>query len=307
MLQSLLVPLDGSTAGEGCLPLAVNVARCSGARLHLAHVHVPYEPAELLANTSFQWEGVDLAEYDQKEIVRETDYLREWEERLADRGTDVDSRVIEGTPIADELAGYAEEVAADLIVMSSRGRSALARALLGSVSDEVVRKAPAPVLVIHPADREREADTTGRVEHVLVALDGSKAGEAALGPAQELARATGARLSLIHVISDPTYLGPRITGLRPTHFEPELDGAMDYLEGVAEMLRYEGLEAEPVIIRGDDVASAIAGVADEEDVDLVAVATHGFTGVRRAVLGTVTDGLLKKTTRPLLVARLFED
>lgn len=303
MLHSVLVPLDGSSAGEWCLPLATRVARSSGARLHLAHVHVPYEPDQLLANSSFQWEGVDLREYDEKQTVREAEYLRRWEDRLAEEGAEVDTAVIEGTPIADELAEYAEEVAADLIVMSSRPRSGLARALLGSVSDEVVRKASAPVLVIHPDRKDKVVGSPESIGHILVALDGSPLAECALDAVRTLAEATDARLTLLHVVPDPAYLGPRITGLRPAHFEPELDGAVDYLEDVAEGLRLGGFEVDTLVVHGDNPARAIAKVAEAQEADVIAVATHGHGGVKRAVLGSVTDGLLKWTKCPLLVAR----
>ncbi|NNF14794.1 MAG: universal stress protein [Gemmatimonadetes bacterium] len=307
MLRSLLVPLDGSSTGERCLPLATKVAQSSGARLHLAHVRFPSGP-ELLTSPPFELDGEDFPEGEdvgegERQPGREAEYLRRWEDRLAGEGASVASTVIEGAPIADELADYAAEVAADLVVMSSRGRGGLARALLGSVSDEVIRRAPAPVLVVHPDRKDKVVGSPGTLGHFLVALDGSPLAEHALDPVRKLAKATDARLTLLHVVSDPTYLGPRVTGLRPDRFEPELEGAADYLKKVGEGLRQEGFEVEEMVVQGDTPAASIAEVADAQDADVIAVATHGFGGVKRAVLGSVTDGLLTKTRRPLMVVR----
>ncbi|MDH3270673.1 MAG: universal stress protein [Gemmatimonadota bacterium] len=303
MLASVLVPLDGSEMGEWSLPLASKVARSTGARLHLAHVHVPYEPEQLLSNSSFQWEGVDLHDYDIRHVAREEEYLTRWENRLESQGAAVDATVLNGTPIADELVQYAKDVGADLIVMTSHGRSGVRRAFWGSVADEMIRKTALPVLVIHPDHREVAYQTPRTIDHVLVPLDGSTLAEAVLAPAADLAKATGARMTLTHVVADPAYLGPRVLGFRPDRLEPELDGAMAYLEPIAEGLRQDGLDVRVHVVRGAMPARTITEIADELKVDLVALATHGFGGVKRAMFGSVADQVMRRTELPLLVVR----
>lgn len=304
MLRSLLVPLDGSQMGEWSLPLATRVARSTGAEIHLAHVHVPYEPDQLLSNSSFQWEGVDMWEYDRRHLSEEDTYLHRWEERLQGEGATVDARVLDDqTPVTEGLVAYAGEVGADLIVMTSHGRSGLRRALWGSVADEMIRKTAVPVLVIHPDREDPLSAVPQTVDHILVPLDGSSLAESVLGPAKELAEATGARLTLTHVVPDLSHLGPRILGFRPDRLEPALDGALAYLEPLAADLGREGFDAKAHPVSGGEPAKSIATVADELDADVVAIATHGYGGAKRTLLGSVTDRLLGATKLPLLVVR----
>jgi nucleotide-binding universal stress UspA family protein len=308
MLRSLLVPLDGSQMGEWSLPLATRVARSTGAELHLAHVHVPYEPDHLLSNSSFQWEGVDMWDYDRRHLGQEDQYLHGWEERLQGEGTTVDVKVLDhGTPVTDGLVAYSDEVGADLIVMTSHGRSGLQRALWGSVADEMIRRTPVPVLVVHPDREDVPSAMVRAVDHILVPLDGSPLAEGVLGPAKDLAEAMGARITLTHVVPDLSYLGPRILGFRPDRLEPALDGALAYLEPLAADLRREGLDATVHPVSGGEPAKSIAALADELGVDLVALATHGYGGVKRTMLGSVTDRLLAATELPLLVVRPREE
>ncbi len=304
MLRSLLVPLDGSHMGEWSLPLATRVARSTGAELHLAHVHVPYEPDHLLSNSSFQWEGVDMWEYDRRHRRQEDEYLHGWEERLQGEGATVDARVLDdGARVTEGLVEYAGEVGADLIVMTSHGRSGLQRALWGSVADEMIRRTAVPVLVIHPDREEAPSATPLTVDHILVPLDGSPLAESVLGPTKELAAATGARITLTHVVPDLSYLGPRILGFRPDRLEPELDGALAYLEPLAADLRREGFDAAVHPVVGGEAAVSIASLAEELDAEVIAIATHGYGGAKRTLLGSVTDRLLAATNLPLLVVR----
>lgn len=307
MLRSVLVPLDGSQMGESSLPLAAGVVRSTGGELHLAHVHVPYEPHQLLSNSSFQWEGVDMWDYDRRHLSEEDEYLHGVEERLQREGAKVDARVLDGVSVTDGLVTYADEVGADLIVMTSHGRSGLQRALWGSVADEMIRKTPVPVLVIHPDGEEVSSATVRAFDHILVPLDGSPLAEGVLGPAKDLSKATGARLTLTHVVADLSYLGPRILGFRPDRMEPALDGALAYLEPLAADLRREGFDATVHPVSGGGPAKAVATLADELGADLVAIATHGYGGVKRTVLGSVTDRLLGATKLPLLVVRPQEE
>lgn len=302
MLRSLLVPLDGSDLSEWSLPLAARVARATGAQLHLARVHERYEPEHLIGNSSFQWEGLDLEEYDGRHRDDESDYLTSVTERLDGDGIVVDARLLDGDP-AERLAGYAEEVHSDLIVITSHGRSGVRRAWLGSVTDAMVRRTHLPLLILHPGEKRALYAGDGDIEHIVVALDGSSASESVLGPACDLALASGAKITLVHVISDPSGFGPRIMTLRPDRLRPELDRTLSYLEALAEDLRETGVDTTVYANRGNRPATTIACMARDLDADVIALATHGYGGVKRTILGSVTDKLLRSTHVPLLVVR----
>lgn len=302
MLRSLLVPLDGSDLSEWSLPLATKVARATGAQLHLARVHERYEPEHLIGNSSFQWEGLDLEEYDGRHRIHESEYLTTVTERLDGDGVVVDARLLDGDP-AERLAGYADEVHSDLIVITSHGRSGLRRAWLGSVTDAIIRTTHRPLLILHPGEKRALEAGNLEIRHIVVPLDGSTASEAVLGPARDLARAAGAQITLLHVISDPAVFGPRIMTFRPDRVGAELDRVLSYLEDLAEELRDAGVDTTVYANKGNRPASAIAHMARELDADVIALATHGYGGMKRTVLGSVTDKLLRTTHVPLLVVR----
>jgi nucleotide-binding universal stress UspA family protein len=304
MLRSLLVPLDGSNFSERSLPLAGQIARATGATLHLAHVHVPYEPDQLLSNTQFHFEGVDMTDYDNGHREQERAYLTGLAAKVGEDGTPVDAKLLEGREVADELVTYANEVETDMILMTSHGYSGFSRLWLGSVADEMIRRSTLPLLVIHPGEGEGELEgVVSSVGHILIPLDGSKLAESVLGPAADLATATGARITLAHALSVPEGLGPRILSPVREKVERDLGDAREYLEATAEVLRQSGLEVATHAATGRVPAVAIASFAKQLDANVIALATHGYGGLRRTLLGSVADKLLRVSEVPLLVMR----
>ena len=118
-----------------------------------------------------------------------------------------------------------------------------------------------------------------------------------------MARATGARLTLAHVISIVTVLGPRILPLVQHELEPELERAATYLERVAERLRADGLDVETRAVHGKTPALAMSEMAEKLGVDFIAMASHGYGGLKRALLGSVADKLLRVSSLPVLITR----
>lgn len=301
MLRSLMVPLDGSSLSEGSLPLAGEIARASGAAVHLAHVHVPYEPDHLLGNTQFQFEGVNVEEYDAQHRADEERYLSSLSQRFSAEGASADAQVLDGRGIAERLAAHAVDVEADLILMTTHGFTGLNRMWIGSVADEMIRQTPLPLFLLHPTQgAPREPPP---IRHVLVPLDGSDLAEHVIGPASELARATGARMTLAHVVAVPQYGTPPVLPSLSDGRRLPLETALEYLEDLAESLREEGLAVDAHASHGSSPAEELARVAVELDADVIALATHGYGGVKRTLLGSVADKLLRSSPLPLLVIR----
>jgi nucleotide-binding universal stress UspA family protein len=303
MLRSLLVPLDGSTFSEHSLPLASQVARCAGASLHLAQVHVPYEPEQLLSNTQFHFEGVSMAEYDARHRDHELDYLSGLAEHFAEEGMPVDAELLEGSEVADELVAYAGEVDTDMIVMTSHGYSGVSRLWLGSVADEMIRRTELPLLVVHPQEGKPVSDGPFSIVHVLVPLDGSRLAESVLGPAADLAAATGARMTLAHVVRTPAPYGPGMLTLKPENLDARIREAGEYLEKVAAPMRRDGLDVSIYVGHGTTPPVQLSDIAERLGADVIAIATHGHGGLKRTLLGSVADKLLRVTPLPLLVMR----
>jgi nucleotide-binding universal stress UspA family protein len=170
------------------------------------------------------------------------------------------------------------------VVMATHGRSGLGRLLFGSVADQVLRNAEVPILLV-PANCEHFW-TTDQPASILVSLDGSELSETILGAAVEVADALKAELSLLRVADSSTPM-------------PYADS---YLEAIADRLRKDGTAAEAKLIPGQPAAT-IATVAREQDANLIAMATHGRSGLARLVLGSVATETLRRAHVPLLLVR----
>jgi nucleotide-binding universal stress UspA family protein len=306
MLRSLLVPLDGSKLSEFSLPIAGDLAQRTGAALHLAHVHTPYEPDQLLFTTPFQFEHVSLAEYDTKHRVQEESYMTDLADGLSREGTSVDTAILDGTEIVAELIDYADRVATDMIVMSSRGRSGVRRMWLGSVADAMLRRTSVPLIVVHPTEKgatvtRGDGRTFGR--HLLVALDGSTLAESVLGPAAELAHATGGHMTLVRVVGPHVSAGEMSALSGAGYADTSTAEAIRYLEQTAESIRGEGMTVATRVATGSAPALALARMVHQLGADLVAIATHGYGGIARTALGSVADQLLRSSPVPILVMR----
>jgi len=301
MLRSLVVPLDGSEFSERTLPLAGRLAAATGAELHLAHVHVSHPPDQLLSNTQFHYEGLDMEEYDARHRSEEREYLAKIGASMAN-GTRVEATLLEGN-VAEEIAAYADSVDADMVLITTHGHTGVSRMWLGSVADALVRMTSLPLLIIHPAHGGHVPADVASFHHILVPLDGSELSASILPAAEDLARAAGAHLTLLHVVSSSAVLGTRIFPLLPDDIAPAVEKASVYLENVAEGLRASGLEVSVHVEEHDAPGRAIAAIADKLEADLIALATHGYGGLKRALLGSVADKVLRSSPLPLLVQR----
>lgn len=335
MLSSVMVPLDGSELARHGLPLALDVARRTGARLHLVQVHEAPSPDPLPAapiepEPTFAWHAgarrVDKRDADEADVenrAREDAELNLLAERLrTDEDLDVTTALLDA-PVTPALAAYAAQASIDLVVMTTHGRSGLRRVLLGSVADELIRSTSLPVILVRPGEgASTEAERTGQetppageeepadrqagaVRHLLVPLDGSTVAEGVLEPACELATALDAHMTLTNVVSVDSVFGPRPVQL--LRHRSERRWARAYLDAVAKRI---GPSVPRVTIHttlGRAPAPTIADIADELDADLIALATRGLRGVRRAVQGSVAEQLLHLGHRPLLVVRGTED
>lgn len=303
MLDTLLVTLDGSDFGEQALPFASAIAERTRASVHLTHVRCCDPPTDLLQNTPFQFEGVSMEAYDEKHAEEQLAYLEERVEGLKAElpNSKVDSSLVEGY-VTEALERQAQAVKADLVIMTTHGRTGVSRAWLGSVADSLVRHSSFPLLVIRPMD-DGNTFPQPRFDRILVPLDGSPIGEGILEPALALARPMGARLTLLHVVAPHVTMGARVSPLPKGHLKERLQKAEQYLGGVTDRLRADGYEAEAVIESHFAPARSILQTAESREADLIAIATHGYTGVKRAILGSVTDKVLRAARWPLLLER----
>jgi nucleotide-binding universal stress UspA family protein len=199
----------------------------------------------------------------------------------------------------DEILGEARRPRVDLVVMATHGRHGPRRAQLGSVTEAVLEQSPIPVVVVRPGHQQPRLTGT-----LLVPVDGSPGAATALPVARSLARATAARVLLLQVITPLVRYG-RGRYIEP-HFEERARAAAEVeLEALAAEFRQVGVPTEVRAVVGPIVPSIVA-LAAEAGADLIVMGTHAATGVRRAVLGSVADEVVRKATQPVLLVRCNE-
>lgn len=297
--RSIVVPLDGSPFAEQAIPAAAAIAGAAGAKVRLVLVHrLPPPPND--PETAKLYVSVELA-------VRksEREYLRSIARRLKDGGVQASALMLEG-PAGPTLVHWIGGSAADLVVMTTHGRGALGRATYGSVADQLVRSLKVPVLLLRPETAGRAGkDTAWVAREIVVGLDGSRAAEAALGPAAALARTLEVPITLVQVVlplaaaTDPPLPFP--TGYDTQITEVRRREARDYLEDVAEGLRAQGIAATAVAAVAGSAAGMLLELGRSERGVLLAIGTRGRGGVKRFMLGSVADKLVRGAEVPVLV------
>jgi len=148
MFNRILVPLDGSAFSEAALEPAVALARCLGSEIELLRVAI--HPS----NYVYVNDPATLAQLYESDRAHCEDYLKGVAARLESSGLKVSIAVLEGV-VADSILDYAEDTKADLIVMTTHGRTGMERWLLGSVAERITRAAKMPVMLIRPQRAEQ--------------------------------------------------------------------------------------------------------------------------------------------------------
>ncbi len=301
MAKLVLVPLDGSAFSEQAIPVALRLAEKLEAEVQIVHVHVPRNPEVLLSDAQLGIGTVDLGAWDKERREQSREYVEEKAASLSTEHAEVRAVWLEGR-FALALDAHAIGSGADLIVMTSHGHTGFNRFWLGSAADELIRTTRVPTLLMHPSSEDDEAPVVEPSFHnILIPLDGSTESTSAIAPAVMLARATGARITLFHAVSSDDLIGGPILPVLIRSIDDALDGAREHLERRAEKLRASGLEVDVAVAHGQLPARAIKEAADDHGADLVAMSTHGYGGVRRLILGSVTDKVLRNCGRPLLI------
>ncbi len=316
MFERILVPLDGSPRAEQALPVAARIARASGGSVILLQVvSPPIDYGGGLTQTPLMTEQIIEAE-----LAMSSGYLDRVAEARELAEIETTTEVMFGLPAPDILA-IAESRSVDLIVMCSHGRTGFTRWVLGSVAQKIAHHCPVPLLVLREGKLLPLESPPDAARHltVLVPLDGSPLAEAALVPAANLvaALATPApgALHLTQVVKQLSTIADEgfITQLN----EETVERAKAYLMSVKERLQ-AGLKDRKLTITWSvaldaDAADAIIGTAEQREqqegaeglggCDLIAMSTHGRSGLQRWVMGSVTERVLGATKLPMLIVR----
>lgn len=276
--KKILVATDFSEPAERALRSAESLARQVGGKLYLVHV-VQLPPAMYLGILGREREleetWIEAAREELHGVAREA----------SERGIEIEEILHAGRPWV-EIVDVAQREEVDAICLGNSGHSAIERLLLGSTAENVVRRSPAPVLVVRDHALEK-------VERVLVPWHFDEGAEMAVRFALERFPAT-TELAALHVVAPLPPANPAVGPLIPdlAAIREEMRSALDKAGGAR-------IGEEVRLMK--DPAAAILEAAREKNVDLVLLATHGRRGIARALLGSVAEKVVRHADRPVLV------
>ncbi|AMW05682.1 universal stress protein [Gemmatimonas phototrophica] len=302
MYTSIFVPFDGSAHSARALPVAAALAARTGASVQLAIVHdpsayIPFVPGE-----------VAIPVYDQELVqahrAHDQQVLDAAVAQLTQQGVNASGVLLDGT-IVEALEEHLLTSHADLVILTTHGRSGFERLRLGSVASAFLTRATAPVLLVRGAGsepgNEQPVLPTGSL---LCALDGSAFAEAVLPHARTFAEATGMQMHLVAVTV------PHAISMAPFGTEALL--ADDSALVAEEHLREEYLQRMAATcppgttvhaITDMSVSRGLLDATDQKPCAAIAMATHGRGGFKRFMLGSVADEVIRHAHVPLLVYR----
>ena len=300
MYTRMLIPLDGSKLAENVLPYARALAGALDLRIELLSVV----------------DSMDSARTSHAGHVRSLDAIVEAAVQESRRYLEGVARSFTGSTVTCFVEqGQPEEVIIDkaardkgtLIGMATRGRSGIHRWLMGSVAEKVLRGATNPLLLVR-GNEEGKSDGAARLKSIVVPLDGSKRAETVLPPAMDLAKKLSLAIVLTRAYQIPlsaSYAGAESPYIPNSDALLNLvrDEAGAYLEAKVNELHQNGVEKVSSILLVGSGADEIIDLARSTPDNLIAMCTHGRSGVERWVLGSVTEKVVRHSGDPVLVVR----
>jgi len=290
-LDDLLIARDFSASSDRALRHALDLAARTGAVLHVFYADVLHKKGAKPEQQS-PAAGIDK--------VREE--LKRYDASPPDEALDaveVKEGVERDVAAAPAILNYSSKHDIDVVTLGTHGRRGPRRVLIGSVAEEVVRRATCPVLTVR-GSVETPGPAPGEIDRLLVPVDFSDPSQEAFRYARELAHLYDAQVHLLHVVEDI---------LRPAFYVEDLEEnvekkARERLQQFVE--RTPGPEVDlDLHTTSGQAASAITTFADQHDIDLVVTSTHGRTGMQRLLLGSVAEKIVRHTHCPVFTVRSF--
>lgn len=304
MYTRILVPLDGSATAETVLPYVRFFARGLKLPVELLDVIDVLDVARHVRTGEVEYLKALL---DKLEETRQQ-YLRGIAGTFAD--TTINCTVIKGTA-AESIIDKAAEDQRTLISMATHGHSGLKRWVLGSVAEKVLRGAQNPLLLIR-ATEEAKREGEAKLRSVIVPLDGSALAERILSEVAGLAKQLNIDVILFRAYTIPYSALPADPEAAYIVTDKELiaslrEEAASYLEKKAAELRESGVERVSTVTEYGPAADEIISLGRKTPDNLIAICTHGYSGVKRWVLGSVTETVVRHSGDPVLVIRASQE
>jgi nucleotide-binding universal stress UspA family protein len=289
----ILLATDGSQEAVLAARTAVDLVEKTGSELHVIHVHrvlpVPYA-----------YRGRYTQPKPEPPSGEARALLNKQVREIENAGGKVAGTYLrEGDPDT-EIVAVGEEIGTGLIVMGSRGRGGMRRALMGSVSDAVVRHAHCPVMVVR-------GEPVVFPTKILLATDGSADAELAASIAADLAKSTGSELHIVAVFPAAGYVHPYYEVRFPEAAEKlrreGREEIQEVLDEQVKRVREAGENIPEAHLRTGEPEKEIVALAEELGVGLIAMGSRGLGGIRRALMGSVSASVVRHAHCPVLVVR----
>ena len=298
MYEAILIPLDGSKTAEKVLPYARYLAGKFKVPVELLAVVDVVEIASHMTSEKVHFLDTIIEDA----VQHSTTYLRGVATTIA--GTNVRCSVEKGRA-EDTIIEKAATDKTMLITMATHGRSGLNRFLLGSIAEKVLRGTVNPLLLIRAGDEKSQGEAM--LKSIIVPLDGSELAEAVLPIVADMAKKLDLEIELFRTYHVPYNVYSGDEGLYAVNYEELLAGlrdeAAEYLEKKAADLKRLGVAKVQCVTKEGLAADEIISLGRKTPDNLIAMSSHGRSGVRRWVLGSVTELVVRHSGDPVLVIR----
>jgi len=298
-IQNIIVPIDFSKMSVQAIQVARQLARRFGASIRLAHVrHLNYA-------TDFVAAAPPIAPFSFMtfEQEREQTMFKELKKLASECGvSSAKCDVLSGAPPFDEICRLGQTIPADLVVMPTHGRTGLKQVFLGSTAERIVQHSSCPVLVTRGSAFQANNGSRFRIKTIVVPVDFSNCSREGLRYAIAFANEFGAKIILVHA----TYLGYiysaegtaiyDIPGLR----KAARKSAERKMRELIRSVDFGPIEFETAFTDGSPVID-ICAFAKDHDVDLIITSTHGFTGLKHVLIGSIAEKVVRHAPCPVLV------
>ena len=274
----ILVCTDGSPDSEGAITAALNLAKTTGSTLYLLEVLFYLAGYELQAPDTLAPPMVNL-ELMQAQETAAKERLEAWKAEAAGEGVTLEPRVRSASSAYEGILEEAGELRPDLIIMGRHGYTGLTRLLMGSVTARVIGHSPCNVLVV-----PREVPLS--FKRLLVASDGSPFSDAAWTEALSLAKTMGSDLIGVSVAAS----------------DRDIPAATQAVRGLEESASQQGIALDTMIPMGRP-EEGIVKAADFKAASLIIVGSHGRTGIKRLLMGSVAERVIGDAKCPVLVVK----
>ena len=297
MFNRLLVPLDRSALAECVLPHVSAIAKAFDASILLLTVLEAGESDE-------KQPSIDPLDWQIRKAEAEA-YLQKIARQMQDAGLRVEAQVLEGKA-EERIIEFAENQDINLIVLSSHGRSGLSGWNVSSVVQKIILRAYTSMMIVRAYQPVKSDPIDLKYRRLMVPVDGSQRAETVLPVASSLAAFYEADLFVVHVVRRPemprrrTPLTPEDIGLAERLTERNKNEASKYLEEIRSRVP---ANVQTRLEISDRVNATLHEIAKQEDIDMVLLSAHGYSGESKWPYGSVVISFISYGTTPLLIVQ----